>query len=198
MLAAQELVAERGPRGLTMAEAARRAGVSVAAPYKHFADRDALLVALAQAGYREMESRFALAVAGPVDPGRQLAAAAEAYLDFALESRALFDVVYDSGIDKHDHPALGDAVWRMLDVLMVPAAELSPGKGAGDLLVSVAAVSHGYAVYLLEGNLGPVPEVVPAVKRMLNHAVMALVAAFSATTLAADATSGATDSPSPA
>src|ERR1700722_12764230 len=48
--AALDLVAERGPHGFSLNEASRRAGVSVAAPYKHFADREALLASLAAAG----------------------------------------------------------------------------------------------------------------------------------------------------
>lgn len=174
LLAAQGLVAERGPRGFTMAEAARRAGVSVAAPYKHFADREALLVALAQVGYQEQERRFAAAVTGAGGPGRQLAAAAAAYLDFALESRALFDVAYNSGIDKTVHPELGDAARHMLDVLLKPATDVSV-EGAEELLVSVAVLAHGYATFLLAGTLGPVPDVVPDIKRRLRHAVLALV-----------------------
>lgn len=174
LVAAQALVAERGPRGFTMAEAARRAGVSVAAPYKHFADREALLVALAQVGYQEQERRFVAAVAGAGAPGRQLAAAAEAYVDFALESSALFDVVYNSGMDKAAHPELGDAARHMLDVLLKPAADVA-GEGAEELLVSVAVLAHGYATFLLAGTLGPVPDVVPDIKRRLRHAVVALV-----------------------
>lgn len=174
LLAAQGLVAERGPRGFTMAEAARRAGVSVAAPYRHFADREALLVALAQLAYAEQERRFRIAIDGARGPSRQLAAAAEAYLDFAVQSRALFDVVYGSGLDKSAHPELGVSGRQMLDVLLAPAGKVA-GAGAEELLVSVSAVAHGYATFLLEGTLGEVPSVLPDVKRRLRRAVMAIV-----------------------
>jgi AcrR family transcriptional regulator len=102
--AALELVAERGPRGFSVAEAARRAGVSSAAPYKHFTDRDALLAALAVRGYAEQHRRFtrALAGAGPC-PADRLVAVARAYVSFAAQERPLFDVVFGAGLDKAEH-----------------------------------------------------------------------------------------------
>lgn len=80
--AALELVTERGPHGFTLAETSRRAGVSVAAPYKHFADRETLLAELATSGYREQRSRFAEAVSGSDEPVEQLASFASAYVRF--------------------------------------------------------------------------------------------------------------------
>ena len=152
--AGRDLVAESGPRGFTMAEAARRAGVSVAAPYKHFADREALLVALAVQGYEEQERRFSTAIAGASTPAGQLTAVAQAYVDFAVQERALFEVVFGAGLDKSRHPALAEAGYEVLRVLLPPAEALRPGAGEA-LLVSVAALAHGYAVFLLEGLLGP-------------------------------------------
>ena len=102
--AALELVAESGPRGFSVAEAARRAGVSSAAPYKHFADRDALLAALAVQGYAEQERRFAAALSeAPADVVDRLVAVARAYVSFAAQERALFDVVFGAGLDKAEH-----------------------------------------------------------------------------------------------
>src|ERR1044072_726538 len=71
--ASLELVGERGPHGFTLPEASRRAGGSVAAPYKPFAGRDARLAELATQGYRKQRHRFATAVNGIEDPAEQLA-----------------------------------------------------------------------------------------------------------------------------
>ncbi|MGX1673308.1 TetR/AcrR family transcriptional regulator [Streptomyces sp. NPDC055400] len=95
--ASLELVGERGPHGFTLAEASRRAGVSVAAPYKHFADRDALLAELAAQGYREQRNRFAAAVNGIEDPAEQLASFAAAYVRFAAEEPALLALPTSGG-----------------------------------------------------------------------------------------------------
>src|ERR1700732_5057570 len=59
--AALELIAEKGPSGLTFAEAARWAGVSAAAPYRHFRDRDELLASVAQLGFARFEAALARA-----------------------------------------------------------------------------------------------------------------------------------------
>jgi AcrR family transcriptional regulator len=169
-----DLVRESGPRGFTMAEAARRAGVSVAAPYKHFADREALLVALAVQGYEEQERRFTAAVSEAVPPADQLVAVAQAYVDFAVQQRALFEVVFGAGLDKGRHPALATAGAQVLRLLLPPAEALRPGDGEA-LLVSVAALAHGYAVFLLEGTLGPPASAVGVARARLEDDVRRLL-----------------------
>src|SRR5262245_24282753 len=81
--AARRLVAERGPAGFTLVEAARLAEVSAAAPYRHFKDRDALLAAVAQRGFEEFDRRLAAAWKGADNPGAAFLRMGEAYLAFA-------------------------------------------------------------------------------------------------------------------
>ncbi|WP_328459433.1 TetR/AcrR family transcriptional regulator [Streptomyces sp. NBC_00448] len=153
--AALVLVAERGPHGFTLAEASRRAGVSAAAPYKHFADRDALLAVLAERGYREQRERFTRVMARTDDPVEQMAAFAAAYVRFAAEDRALFDVTFSAGLDKAEHPELAAAGEDLLVALMPAAARLAPDDDAAyDLLLRVAAAAHGIAVFLRQGLFG--------------------------------------------
>lgn len=153
--AALELVAERGPHGFTLAEASRRAGVSVAAPYKHFADRGALLAVLAERGYRQQRERFTAAMARSGDPVEQLAAFAAAYVRFAAEDRALFDVTFSAGLDKAGHPGLAAAGEELLAALLPVAARVAPGEEAAyDLLLRVASAAHGVAVFLRQGLFG--------------------------------------------
>ena len=150
--AALELIAENGPRGFTLAEACRRAGVSVAAPYKHFADRDALLAALAERGYDEQRRRFSAAIASADDPVEQMARFAAAYVRFAVEERGLFEATFSAGLDKSRYPALAEAGQRLLLVLHDAAAQLRPGeKQALGLVHAVAATAHGFAAFMLEG-----------------------------------------------
>jgi AcrR family transcriptional regulator len=150
--AALELVAEKGPHGFSLNEASRRAGVSVAAPYKHFADREALLASLAVAGYRQQRVRFAAAVLTADGPAGQLAAFAAAYVRFAAQEPALFDVTFYAGLDKARHPELaaaGDAV--LATVLPAARAAAVDDQAALDLLLQVAAAAHGLAVFLRQG-----------------------------------------------
>lgn len=176
--AALELVADSGARGFTMAEAARRAGVSVAAPYKHFADRDALLASLAERAYAEQERRFTAALAGSERPADQLVAAAVAYLDFAVASRPLFDVMFGAGLDKRSYPELSTATQRVIGVLLPPARALRDDDAAAEeLVVTLAALAHGHAVYLLEGAFGPPDEALPTIRRRVAGAVALLLTA---------------------
>jgi AcrR family transcriptional regulator len=156
--AALELVAERGVHGFTLAEASRRAGVSVAAPFKHFSGKEDLLAALALRGFQEQERRFAVAVAGASDPVAQLAAFAAAYVRFTVEAPALFEITFSAGIDKSKHPGLEAAGSRVLDVLTAPAARLRENPDDAVALVhAVGAVAHGYAAFLREGVFGGAP-----------------------------------------
>ncbi|MFF7146247.1 TetR/AcrR family transcriptional regulator [Streptomyces nodosus] len=153
--AALELVTERGPHGFTLAEASRRAGVSVAAPYKHFADRETLLAEIATMGYREQRHRFAAATSGSEDPEEQLASFASAYVRFAAEEQALFDVTFNAGLDKSRFDELAKAGDEVTDLLLPIARRLTPDPyGAFDLLLRVASAAHGLAVFLRQGLFG--------------------------------------------
>ncbi|GIH17280.1 TetR/AcrR family transcriptional regulator [Rugosimonospora africana] len=164
--AALALVADTGPRGFTLAEASRRAGVSVAAPYKHYADRDALLAAVALRGYLEQKRRFSEAVAGASDPVEQLARFGSAYVLFAVQERALFEVTFAAGLDKSRYPELAEAGNDVLAVLTGPAGRLRDDPAAAlELVLAVAASAHGLAVFLLEGVFGPVAEALPATRQ---------------------------------
>src|ERR1700716_647506 len=87
--AAMELLEESGETALSLRAVARCAGVSPAAPYRHYADREALISAVATVGYRELAERLAAAHPAPATP-EQLASVAVAYVQVALEQPALF------------------------------------------------------------------------------------------------------------
>lgn len=152
--AALELVAEGGPKACTLAEVSRRAGVSVAAPYKHYADRDALLAALVQKGYAEQRELYAAAMKGKSEPAEQLAAFARAYVQFAAEQRPMFELTFAAGLDKSKYPELLRAGDELFEVLRAPARKLRTTEaGSRDLVLAVAAAAHGFAVFVLEGVL---------------------------------------------
>src|SRR4030088_2135412 len=93
VLAAMELLEESGETELSLRAVARRAGVSPAAPYRHYADREALVSAVAAGGYRELAERWAAAPPAPSTPG-QLPSVAIAYVHFALDRPALFRLMF--------------------------------------------------------------------------------------------------------
>jgi AcrR family transcriptional regulator len=86
--AALALLAERGQLALSLREVARRAGVSHAAPYRHFTDRAELLAALADHGFAELERELSGA-------GSSLGAVAGAYVRFALAQPARFRLMFE-------------------------------------------------------------------------------------------------------
>ncbi|MFT4823717.1 MAG: AcrR family transcriptional regulator [Halioglobus sp.] len=97
--AALDIISEHGPRQLTIREVARKVGVSHTAPYRHFANKDDLIVAVVKQGFELMHQTMqeAKAAAEP-DPLSQFAASGTAYIDFALDHRAYYRVMYSGDL----------------------------------------------------------------------------------------------------
>jgi len=150
--AALGLIAERGPFGFSFVDAARAAGVSPAAPYRHFRDRDELLAEVAQRGFES----FAQALSAAWDEGRPDPIAAftrvgQAYLAFARSEPAYYAAMFNAGIVGQRHPALAQAAERAFGVLRQAAEMLTarlPAVGRPPplmLALHVWALSHGIA-----------------------------------------------------
>lgn len=176
---AVQLVAEHGAAGFSLAEAARRTGVSISAPYRHFADRDALLAAVALRAYAVLGPRLqAATAAAPGDPVEQLVRAATAYVRFSVEERALFSVLFGAGLDKGRHPELREASAEAYRSWLEAARALVPGGGeqeATDLAVAVVTVAHGHAALLADGQFGPPAEQVAGVAERAGRTVRTLL-----------------------
>src|ERR1700742_617587 len=105
--AALDLISKKGPAGFTFADAARMAGVSPAAPYRHFRDRDELIASIAQRGFEQFEQLLTQAW----DDGRPDTVAAfervgKAYLAFARAEPAFYSAMFESGVPVDVNPAL--------------------------------------------------------------------------------------------
>src|SRR5271169_7238912 len=97
--AALELIAKKGAAGFTFAEAARFAGVSPAAPYRHFRDREELLANVALRGFEQFEAALARAWdEGRPDPFAALHQLGKAYLEFARTQPAFYSAMFEAGI----------------------------------------------------------------------------------------------------
>lgn len=116
--AALALIRTSGPGGFTFAEAARQAGVSPAAPYRHFRDRDALLAEVAHRGFVLFERALAGAwAAGRPDPTSALIAVGGAFLAFAREQPAYYAAMFESGVALSSSPELRAAADSAFSVL---------------------------------------------------------------------------------
>ena len=97
--AALDLIAQKGPAGFTFADAARWAGVSSAAPYRHFRDRDALLADVARRGFELFEAALSQAWDdGRPDPYRAFENVGRAYLHFARNEPAYYSAMFEAGV----------------------------------------------------------------------------------------------------
>ncbi|HEY1748102.1 MAG TPA: TetR/AcrR family transcriptional regulator [Xanthobacteraceae bacterium] len=157
--AALELIAQKGPGGFTFAEAARWAGVSPAAPYRHFRDRDELLANVALRGFHQFEKALSKAW----DDGRPDALVAlerlgKAYLDFARKEPAYYSAMFEAGVPLAPNPELRDAGDRAFAVLRAAAeklcAQLPPRGRPPALMVAlhIWAVAHGIASLFGRGD----------------------------------------------
>jgi AcrR family transcriptional regulator len=159
--AALGLIAEKGPTGFTFAEAARSAGVSPAAPYRHFRDRDELLSDIAMRGF-EM---FAVALekawnGGGPDTQAAFERVGRAYLAFARAEPSYYSAMFESGLSLSDIPELREAADRGYSVLRKAAEALVatlPAKGrppASMVSFHVWAMSHGIASLFARADAG--------------------------------------------
>ena len=97
--AALDLIAQKGAAGFTFADAARMAGVSPAAPYRHFRDRDELLTSIAQRGFEQFEAQLGAAWDdGRPDTVTAFERVGKAYLAFAREEPAFYSAMFESGV----------------------------------------------------------------------------------------------------
>src|SRR6478609_871301 len=131
--AALDLIAKKGPAGFTFAEAARWAGVSPAAPYRHFRDRDQLLASVALRGFHQFEQALARAWdEGRPDVFFALDRLGRAYLDFARSEPAYYSAMFEGGVPLADNPELRDAGDRAFAVIRAAAEKLCAQVPARD------------------------------------------------------------------
>ena len=157
--AALELITKHGPAGFTFAEAARSAGVSPAAPYRHFRDRDALLADVALRGFELFSEELARAWNdGRPEPIRAFENVGRAYLSFARREPAYYSAMFESGLSADANPELRQAGERAFNILRHAAEALTAAlpreKRPPALMMAlhIWAFSHGIASLFARGD----------------------------------------------
>ncbi|MFJ3659935.1 TetR/AcrR family transcriptional regulator [Streptomyces sp. NPDC090119] len=174
--AARELLEEDGSAGLSLRAVARRAGVSATAPYRHYADRDALVSAVAAEGYRELAEHLAAAHSEPRTPD-ELASVAVAYVRFALDRPAMFRVMFAEPCDPNSEERVA-ATAAISEYVRGIVRAVFPGVDPDALSTTVWALVHGLAFLHLDGKLdSATPEVVDAQVRASVQALFSASAA---------------------
>jgi AcrR family transcriptional regulator len=180
---AARMAAETGPTSVTLREVARRAGVSQAAPYHHFADKAALLAAVAEEGFRLFDAHQAEALDGaPDDAVERLAALGVSYLRFALASPHYFQVMFRPSLVECARSLDFETVaGRTFQRLLTVTAEARRSRGWFDTdpypaALAMWAMPHGLAGLALEQS---------ATQRMTPPLLESIVRAASAALAAA-------------
>ncbi len=161
VLAGIEVLAEEGMHELSLRKLARVAGVSHNAPYMHFADKEALLAAIAEEGFRMMTAEVLQAMSVPgVDWEQRWRAGCKQYIDFNIKHPAHSEVMFKE-YSKKKYPELFELSVGALDVLTQSIAE-GQGRGlivAGDpqqLASMIWCLCHGFSAILAGRRLPPV------------------------------------------
>lgn len=157
--AAMDLIAAKGPAGFTVAEAARAAKVSPAAPYRHFRDRDALMAEIALRGFESFAEALGQAWdEGKPHPYRAMENLGRAYLAFARTQPAYYAAMFESQLPPDANPDLGRAGDRAFAVLrqacealcdLMPADKRPP---ALMMSLHIWALAHGIASLFARGD----------------------------------------------
>ncbi len=177
--AAQDLIGAKGPAGFTIAEAARLAGVSPAAPYRHFRDAESLLAEVATRGFDTFRDRLAAALkaSAPADPARAAEAVGRAYLTFAREEPAFYAAMFEARIAREPFPdlqAAGDRAFGVLRLLAERLAAATPIQSRPPaLMIALHLWSMAHGIASLFGRADPSRRPLPmSTEDLLEAAVL--------------------------
>ena len=149
-----DLVRRKGPRGFTLNEASRTAGVSVSAPYNHFKDKEALLVEIVLLGNRTLEAELRAAARSHATPDDALVAVCLAYIEFAGKHPDLFAVMFQSGIDKSRYPEVRATAVEAFHIAEELALQIEGTIAAAqELALATWTTAHGLATLSADGAL---------------------------------------------
>jgi AcrR family transcriptional regulator len=158
--AGADILSKEGVSALSLRKVAQQAGVSHAAPYAHFADKQALIAAISTEGYQKLYAQIAqVADQYRSDPLRRLVESSWAYVQFALNEPDHFKVTLSGMIDKEqEYPAFVEAAQQTFNLVVDIVAQGQQAgllrQGAPDLTaVSVWALIHGLVTLLLENQI---------------------------------------------
>lgn len=148
---AEVLLDEGGPEAVSLREAARRAGVSPTAAYRHFADKESMQAALAVRGFEAFAT--SLAEAASSEPEEPLSAMGQAYVRFAVDRPGRFRLMFGTAVaERERHPALKAAVERASVGFRGAVGGSEPAEKVLEMLRAWSMI-HGLAQLVIDGML---------------------------------------------
>ncbi len=140
---ASKILEKQGISGLSLREAARRAGVSHNAPYRHFPDRESLLAGIAAEGF---------AMLGEALQGSSGKAMGEAYVRFALKHPQRFRLMFGGSLAGARYPALRHAANRAFQALVDSFRAYADAQQAQVAAAAAWSLAHGLSHLILGGH----------------------------------------------
>jgi AcrR family transcriptional regulator len=157
--AALKLVRHKGPRGFSLNEASRLAGVTAAAPYRHFVDKDTLLAEIISDGYAILAREVREAVQKVSGVQEQMVEAGTAYLRFSVDHADYFSLMFNSGIDKSKYPQVQHSAHDAFSIIFGLAQKSeSTMEAAHARALSAWALVHGLATLNADGALAEIAD----------------------------------------
>ena len=158
--AGTEILASEGLGGLSLRKVAKQAGVSHAAPYSHFKDKQALIAAISTEGFKQLHSQIeSVKEAHQTDPETLLIETAWAYVQFALNAPDRFKLMFSSALEKEkeypDFVEISQKNFRQVVeiVEICQGAEILEGGDSDFIALSLWGTVHGFISLLLEGQI---------------------------------------------
>ena len=160
LAASLQLIDEGGVQALSLRKAAKKAGVSAAAPYHHFQSRSALLAAIAVEGFELLNERMQRARAQATTTGEGMDLCGHTYVNFAREHPAYFRVMFRPELaDPAEFPELEEVASPVFELLVSTVTEgqargeIPPGDTESYVLLAWS-VAHGLSSLIIDGPLG--------------------------------------------
>lgn len=159
LMSARALIDEGGDTALTLRRVAQQAGVSASAPYRHFADREALLAAAMCEGFDELTAELEQAYAHAASPIEAFLSVGHAYLGFAVKAPKLYRIMFGSTCERLFHDELRAAGERAFAVVVKAAVDcskhgLTGNKDPQHIALAGWSMVHGLASLHTDGVRG--------------------------------------------
>lgn len=176
-----ELLSESGGASLDLRKVAHRAGVSHAAPYRHFADKQALIAAINEEGFHQLAERIQTALRATSDDSfEQLQAVASAYVHFAHENPWLVREMYSGlTVEREAYPDLHVA-FKAVFSIYVEVVKRGQERGSiidgdpGGLAGVLWSLLHGVAILVIENQIRPYTEGTQGIENVTRYSIQLL------------------------
>jgi AcrR family transcriptional regulator len=160
ILAGIDILSKEGLAGLSLRKVAKKAGVSHAAPYAHFADKQALIAAISTEGYRRLYEQLSATIElNKVNSHQQLVEVGWTYIQFAIKDPEHFKTMFSGIIEQEkDYPEFRKMAQKNFGLLVMLVKDCQEAgllaQGPADMVaVSLWSLVHGFILLLLEGQI---------------------------------------------